>query len=84
MVQEVRNTVGNVPLEWYDEYPHLGYDLEGKAIGKPAKRDEVSHTHWAGPVVCLGVAGGVSGSCGGPSLLEECEGQSDRERSGPH
>ena len=43
-VQEVRNTVGNIPLEWYEDYPHLGYDLDGKRISKPARRDEVGHT----------------------------------------
>jgi len=29
------STIGNVPLEWYDEYDHVGYDLEGKKITKP-------------------------------------------------
>ena len=29
-----RNTVGNVPLEWYRHEDHLGYDREGRAIGK--------------------------------------------------
>ncbi|KNC78998.1 hypothetical protein SARC_08587 [Sphaeroforma arctica JP610] len=24
------NTVGNIPLEWYDDYEHVGYDLDGK------------------------------------------------------
>lgn len=42
IVQEIRNTVGNIPLEWYEDYPHLGYDLDGKKITKPHKRDEVS------------------------------------------
>jgi ribosome biogenesis protein ERB1 len=27
-----RNTIGNVPLSWYDEYDHIGYDREGKRI----------------------------------------------------
>jgi len=26
-------------LEWYDDLPHLGYDLEGRKILKPAKGD---------------------------------------------
>jgi len=37
---ETHNTVGNVPMEWYADYPHIGYDLEGKKIMKrqgPAK-----------------------------------------------
>jgi len=33
--EELRNTIGNVPLNWYDEYDHIGYDLEGKKIMKP-------------------------------------------------
>ena len=35
------NTIGNVPVEWYEEYPHLGYDVDGKKIMKPAKGDEL-------------------------------------------
>lgn len=30
----MKNTLGNIPLEWYDDYPHIGYDLEGKKIMK--------------------------------------------------
>ncbi len=29
-----RNTIGRVPLHWYDGYDHIGYDLEGKRIMK--------------------------------------------------
>ncbi len=32
----MRNTIGNVPLKWYDDYDHIGYDLDGKKIAKPA------------------------------------------------
>ena len=39
--QELRNTVGNIPLHWYDDYPHIGYDQDGKKVLKPAKGDEV-------------------------------------------
>jgi len=28
-------------VEWYNEYPHIGYDLDGKRILKPATADEV-------------------------------------------
>ena len=28
-------------MEWYNEYPHIGYDLDGKRILKPATADEV-------------------------------------------
>lgn len=36
-----RNTVGNVPLHWYDEEEHIGYDIAGKKIRKQAKRDKI-------------------------------------------
>ena len=39
--QDARNTVGNIPIEWYNEYPHIGYDLQGKRILKPATSDQV-------------------------------------------
>jgi ribosome biogenesis protein ERB1 len=39
--ESVINTVGNVPLEWYKDYPHIGYDVDGKRILKPAKGDEL-------------------------------------------
>ncbi|EDO39231.1 predicted protein, partial [Nematostella vectensis] len=38
---DARNTVGNIPVEWYNEYPHIGYDLTGKKIMKPATGDEL-------------------------------------------
>ena len=54
-LKEVRNTVGNIPLEWYDDYPHLGYDLDGKRLAKPLKRDGVR------PALLLGRgSGGLS------------------------
>ncbi|KPP79595.1 ribosome biogenesis protein bop1-like [Scleropages formosus] len=41
-MQDIRNTVGNVPMEWYQDYPHIGYDLEGKKIFKPIRnKDEL-------------------------------------------
>ncbi|KAI9168472.1 Ribosome biogenesis protein erb1 [Blastocladiella emersonii ATCC 22665] len=39
--EDHENTVGNVPMEWYNDYPHIGYDLEGKKILKPATSDEL-------------------------------------------
>ncbi|EHH64491.1 Block of proliferation 1 protein [Macaca fascicularis] len=40
--RDIRNTVGNVPLEWYDNFPHVGYDLDGRRIYKPLRtRDEL-------------------------------------------
>lgn len=31
------NTIGNIDLALYDEYPHVGYDINGKKIMRPAK-----------------------------------------------
>ncbi|XP_028919139.1 ribosome biogenesis protein BOP1 [Ornithorhynchus anatinus] len=40
--EDIRNTVGNVPLEWYQDFPHIGYDLDGRRIYKPLRnRDEL-------------------------------------------
>ncbi|XP_076049207.1 ribosome biogenesis protein bop1 isoform X2 [Oratosquilla oratoria] len=39
--EDLRNTIGNVPLNWYNEYPHLGYDVDGKPILKPVRGDKL-------------------------------------------
>ncbi|NWH84623.1 BOP1 protein, partial [Aegithalos caudatus] len=40
--QDIRNTVGNIPMEWYQDFPHVGYDLEGRRIYKPLRsKDEL-------------------------------------------
>ena len=36
-----RNRIGNVPLEWYNDYDHIGYDVTGKKIIKSAKGDKL-------------------------------------------
>ncbi|KAL6421008.1 hypothetical protein ACFW04_013560 [Cataglyphis niger] len=41
--EDTYNTVGNVPMKWYDDYDHLGYDWEGKKISKPQKGDELDN-----------------------------------------
>lgn len=33
---ETNNTIGNIPLSFYDAYPHIGYDTDGKRIMRPA------------------------------------------------
>uniref|UniRef100_A0A8D2IVH3 Ribosome biogenesis protein BOP1 n=1 Tax=Varanus komodoensis TaxID=61221 RepID=A0A8D2IVH3_VARKO len=39
---DIRNTVGNIPMEWYQDFPHIGYDLHGKKIFKPIRtKDEL-------------------------------------------
>lgn len=30
------NTIGDIPLSFYDSYPHIGYDINGKKISRPA------------------------------------------------
>ena len=30
------NTIGNIPLSTYDLFPHIGYDINGKKISRPA------------------------------------------------
>ena len=31
------NTIGNIPLSFYESYPHIGYDINGKKIARPAE-----------------------------------------------
>lgn len=33
---EQANTIGDIPLSFYDSYPHIGYNLDGKKIMRPA------------------------------------------------
>ncbi|KAK5663338.1 hypothetical protein OQA88_3766 [Cercophora sp. LCS_1] len=33
------NTIGNIDLSFYDSYPHIGYDINGKKIMRPATGD---------------------------------------------
>lgn len=39
--EDIRNTVGNIPMKWYDEYKHIGYDWDAKKIIKPDKGDQL-------------------------------------------
>ncbi|KZT58781.1 BOP1NT-domain-containing protein [Calocera cornea HHB12733] len=39
--EEDPNRIGNVPLHWYDDLPHIGYDISGKRVMRPAKGDEL-------------------------------------------
>lgn len=39
--EDIRNTVGNIPMQWYDEYKHIGYDWDAKKIIKPEKGDQL-------------------------------------------
>lgn len=60
--------MGNVPLEWYDDFPHVGYDLDGRRIYKPLRtRDELDQfldkmdnpDYW-----CVGSERGLGGAGG--------------------
>jgi ribosome biogenesis protein ERB1 len=34
---DAQNTIGNIPLSFYDTYPHIGYNINGKKVMRPAK-----------------------------------------------
>ncbi|XP_042030365.1 ribosome biogenesis protein BOP1 homolog [Salvia splendens] len=36
-----RNTIGDVPLKWYKDEEHIGYDLSGKKIKKKEKKSKL-------------------------------------------
>eukprot|EP00879_Flechtneria_rotunda_P015927 GHRR01016656.1.p1 GENE.GHRR01016656.1~~GHRR01016656.1.p1 ORF type:complete len:555 (+),score=167.55 GHRR01016656.1:411-2075(+) len=36
-----RNTVGKVPLKWYKDEDHIGYDIEGQMISKKKRGDKL-------------------------------------------
>ncbi|GAA5967626.1 hypothetical protein JCM8115_007007 [Rhodotorula mucilaginosa] len=39
--EETTNRVGNIPQYWYDDMPHIGYDIDGKKVMRPATGDEL-------------------------------------------
>jgi len=39
--EDIRNTVGNIPMECYNYYKHIGYNLKGKRILKPEQNDQL-------------------------------------------
>ncbi|RHZ25031.1 hypothetical protein DYB31_003703 [Aphanomyces astaci] len=39
--EEAHNTIGNVPLRWYEEYDHIGYTVDGQKIVKQTKTDGI-------------------------------------------
>ncbi|RZF44656.1 hypothetical protein LSTR_LSTR000608 [Laodelphax striatellus] len=41
--EDIRNTIGNIPVNWYDDYKHIGYDWEGKKIIKPDHGDQLDY-----------------------------------------
>uniref|UniRef100_A0A7S0RRE2 Ribosome biogenesis protein BOP1 homolog n=1 Tax=Chlamydomonas leiostraca TaxID=1034604 RepID=A0A7S0RRE2_9CHLO len=39
--REQRNTIGDVPLEWYKDEDHIGYDKEGLKLIKSQRKDKL-------------------------------------------
>uniref|UniRef100_A0A182NK53 Ribosome biogenesis protein BOP1 homolog n=1 Tax=Anopheles dirus TaxID=7168 RepID=A0A182NK53_9DIPT len=39
--EDIRNTVGNIPMHWYDDYKHIGYDWDARKITKAKKGDAI-------------------------------------------
>ncbi|KAF9008687.1 NUC169 domain-containing protein [Cyathus striatus] len=39
--EDTPNRVGDVPMHWYDDLPHIGYDVNGKKVLRPAQGDEL-------------------------------------------
>ncbi|KFB50623.1 hypothetical protein ZHAS_00018947 [Anopheles sinensis] len=39
--EDIRNTVGNIPMHWYNEYKHIGYDWDAKKIVKAKQGDAI-------------------------------------------
>ncbi|KAJ4472272.1 NUC169 domain-containing protein [Lentinula aciculospora] len=39
--EDAPNRVGDIPMHWYDDLPHVGYDMDGKRVLKAARGDEL-------------------------------------------
>uniref|UniRef100_A0A915BS73 Ribosome biogenesis protein BOP1 homolog n=1 Tax=Parascaris univalens TaxID=6257 RepID=A0A915BS73_PARUN len=39
--EDLRNTIGNIPIWWYEDCPHFGYDKDGTAIAKAINKDQM-------------------------------------------
>lgn len=39
--EDAPNRTGNIPSHWYDDLPHVGYDINGNKVLRPAKGDEL-------------------------------------------
>ncbi|VDM57640.1 unnamed protein product [Angiostrongylus costaricensis] len=39
--EDLRNTIGNIPISWYDDETHIGYNQMGEKIEKPKKKTEI-------------------------------------------
>ena len=41
--EDIVNTIGNVPLEWYRDFDHLGYDIDAEKILRPERFNEIDN-----------------------------------------
>ncbi|VDM48973.1 unnamed protein product [Toxocara canis] len=41
LFQDLRNTIGNIPVSWYEDCAHFGYDKDGNAIAKILDKDQM-------------------------------------------
>jgi ribosome biogenesis protein ERB1 len=41
LLLQAPNRVGDIPMHWYDDLPHVGYDVNGKKVLRPARGDEL-------------------------------------------
>ncbi|KAH9943090.1 ribosome biogenesis protein ERB1 [Epithele typhae] len=41
--EDAPNRVGSIPMHWYDDLPHIGYDINGKKVLRPARGDELDN-----------------------------------------
>merc|ERR1712191_1778 len=39
--EDMRYAIGNVPMKWYEDLEHAGYDLDGKRIAKAPTMDQL-------------------------------------------
>jgi len=39
--EQPKNTIGKVPLEWYADQAHIGYDLSGRRVARGAGKDGI-------------------------------------------
>lgn len=81
---QTTNRIGNVPAYFYDDLPHIGYDIDGKKILRPATGDELDK-------FLEGVEGEDGGWCVLPTLYQRLtavqdvgEGQATRHQRCAH
>ncbi|KAL3998017.1 BOP1NT (NUC169) domain family protein [Acanthocheilonema viteae] len=39
--EDLRNTIGNIPVSWYDDFNHIGYDKDGNPIESAKIKDDI-------------------------------------------